>query len=286
MFRYPDKIPVPGERVLTFGNWPYARLRLGREVRDHQLLFLTKHTIVMGVSGEKLLHFNDETVSVHPTRCVVMKRGIYAMSELLPDQAPYEALLMFFNDNILRSFLSQQQLHPGATLDAGPDHIVLNNTPLLTAFREQYLQFFSNETTEPLLQLKIQELFLLMLAGSQRHAVLPFLQSIVYAQPLDLTYIVNTHLFRPLTLEELAKLSGRSLASFKRDFQQQFNCAPKKWINTQRLAHAQTLLQHSGKNVSEVAMECGFENVPHFIRIFKQEFGVTPNSVRAKKAMI
>jgi transcriptional regulator GlxA family with amidase domain len=45
------------------------------------------------------------------------------------------------------------------------------------------------------------------------------------------------------------------------------------------------LLQHSGKNVTEVAMDCGFENIPHFIRIFKQKFGYTPNSLRGKEAV-
>jgi AraC-like DNA-binding protein len=113
--------------------------------------------------------------------------------------------------------------------------------------------------------------------------VLALLQNIAFGQPYDIDFIVRKHLLQPLSLEELAKLSGRSLASFKRDFQQQYNSAPKKWINDQRLEHARLLLQHSHKNVSEIAMECGFENIPHFIRIFKQKFGLTPNSVRTQE---
>jgi AraC-like DNA-binding protein len=139
---------------------------------------------------------------------------------------------------------------------------------------------------ETILQLKLQEVLLLLLAGSHRSQVLQFLQSIVFGQPLNIDYIVRKHLFQPLTLEELAKLSGRSLASFKRDFQQQFQSSPKKWINDQRLEHARMLLHHSGKQVSEIAMECGFDNIPHFIRIFKQKYGITPNSTRAKNAII
>jgi transcriptional regulator GlxA family with amidase domain len=139
---------------------------------------------------------------------------------------------------------------------------------------------------ENILQLKLQELLLLLLAGSHKKQVLNFLQNIAFGQPLDIDYIVRKHLFQPLTLEELAKLSGRSLASFKRDFQQQYQSSPKKWINDQRLEHARMMLHHSNKQVSEVAMECGFDNVPHFIRIFKQKYGTTPNSARTKNAII
>ena len=127
---------------------------------------------------------------------------------------------------------------------------------------------------------------LLLLASPYKHQVLSFLQGIVWGQPQDIGYIVKKHLFQPLSLEELAKLSNRSLASFKRDFQQVFGSAPKKWINDQRLEHARMVLHHSNKQVSEVALECGFENTPHFIRIFKQKYGITPNAIRAKNAIV
>ena len=139
---------------------------------------------------------------------------------------------------------------------------------------------------ESILHLKLQELMLLLLGSPQGKQVLAFLQSIAFGQPVDIDFIVRKHLLQPLSLEELAKLSGRSLASFKRDFQQRYNCPPKKWINEQRLEHARMLLQHSANNVSEVAMECGFENIPHFIKIFKQRFGFTPNSNRGATAVL
>jgi AraC-like DNA-binding protein len=39
------------------------------------------------------------------------------------------------------------------------------------------------------------------------------------------------------------------------------------------------LLLNDDMNVSEVAQACGFENVPHFIKIFKQELGDTAHSL-------
>jgi len=93
-------------------------------------------------------------------------------------------------------------------------------------------------------------------------------------------------LFHQLTLEEFAKLSGRSLASFKRDFQTHYHTSPKKWIHQQRLTHARMLLQTGNQNVSEVAYASGFENIPYFTRSFKKEFGVTPSQARTKSAIV
>jgi AraC-like DNA-binding protein len=209
------------------------------------------------------------------------------MSEKVPEGVDYEALLLFFPDRILQNFLRQHQLQPDKP-DMEAPYLMLPTNDLLNSFREQYLLFFSNRTDnmEAILQLKLQELFLLLLSGEHKDSVLSFFNSITHAHPANLEYILNTHLLQPITLAELAALSGRSLASFKRDFQQYFHCSPRKWINEKRLAHARMLLLNKEMNVSEVAQACGFENVPHFIRIFKQEFGETPHSLRAKKAII
>jgi AraC-like DNA-binding protein len=217
----------------------------------------------------------------------LIKRGIYVMSELMQPGASYEALIIFFTDEFFKKFLHTYNLISDKPV-AAPSHLLIPSNNLLNDYSTQFLGYFGQDlkNIQTILPLKQQELLLLLLAGPHRDKVLSFLQSVAFGQPLDLEYIVKKHLFQPLSLEELAKLSGRSLASFKRDFQQSFQSPPKKWINGQRLAHARNLLQHDGKNVSEVAYECGFENIPHFIRIFKQKYGITPNTVRAKNAII
>jgi AraC-like DNA-binding protein len=218
---------------------------------------------------------------------MIMKRGIYAMSEFVPDGLNYEALLLFFTDEFLKKFLHSYHLTTAQAPETA-SHVVIPTNELLDGFKTQFMGYFGQRVDglETILHLKLQELLLLLLAGPHKQSVLTFLQSIAFGQPLDIDYIVRTHLFQPLSLEELSKLSGRSLASFKRDFQHKYQCPPKKWINEQRLAHARMLLQHTDKQVSEIALECGFENIPHFIRIFKQEYGTTPNTHRAKKAIV
>ncbi len=83
-----------------------------------------------------------------------------------------------------------------------------------------------------------------------------------------------------LTLEEYAKLCGRSLASFKRDFEKIYQTTPGKWLKEKRLAHAKFLLETTDLNISEIVMEAGFENTSHFARIFKNQYGHPPLKFR------
>jgi AraC-like DNA-binding protein len=83
-----------------------------------------------------------------------------------------------------------------------------------------------------------------------------------------------------LSLEEYAKLCHRSLSSFKRDFQKEFSEAPGKWLLHKRLDYAASALRNSKRNVTEIALESGFEDVSHFSRVFKERFGVPPMGYR------
>jgi AraC-like DNA-binding protein len=287
LLRFPDplidKIDID---VLQVGNTPLARYRKATAA-GKRTSFITEHTLIFVLHGHKLLHIEEQTYTTEAGHLVLLKRGIYALSEFVPDGLDYEVLLLFFTDDFIKKFLHAHQLITGKS-PATAAHLVIPANELLNGFKTQFMGYFGKNIKglESILQLKLQELFLLLLGSAQGQQVLEFLQSIAFGQPVDIDFIVRKHLFQPLSLEELAKLSGRSLASFKRDFQHRYNSSPKKWINDQRLEHARLLLLHSGKNVSEVAMECGFENIPHFIRIFKQKFGGTPNSVRTENAII
>ena len=83
-----------------------------------------------------------------------------------------------------------------------------------------------------------------------------------------------------LKMEEFANLSGRSITSFKKDFIGTFKCTPGKWLQKRRLEHAKYLLELTDKNINELVFETGFENASHFIRVFKQAYGLSPLQFR------
>jgi len=84
-----------------------------------------------------------------------------------------------------------------------------------------------------------------------------------------------------LKIEDFAKLCGRSLSVFKRDFNSHFNTTPFKWIKTKRLEYAKELLMESDLNVNQVCFESGFINNSHFIKSFKEKFELPPHQFKS-----
>jgi AraC-like DNA-binding protein len=272
--------------VLKAGDVAFARYK--HETSAHtKTVLLQDNSLIFVIGGHKKLYFNDFSTLVEPGQLLFLKRGLYVMSEFLED-VNYEALIIFIPDAFLKEFSLKHLSKPSGVQYPPLSHLVIPINTLLESFRDQYLGYFDQSLTHlhDILQLKLTELFLLLVSGGNGEEVSRWIQGIAYRQPVNLEYIVKEHLFRPLTLEELAELSGRSLASFKRDFQKRYGIPPKKWINTQRLSHAKMLLHNTSRNISEVAAECGFDNVPYFIRLFKSEFGITPAGWRAKSAIV
>ena len=84
---------------------------------------------------------------------------------------------------------------------------------------------------------------------------------------------MNTNFQFNISLSEFARLTGRSLSTFQRDFKKLFETSPQKWLKDKRLMEAKYLIQEKNKKPSEVYYNVGFENFSHFSTAFRQKFG-------------
>jgi len=94
--------------------------------------------------------------------------------------------------------------------------------------------------------------------------------------------IVYDHIFKNVSIDELARKTNRSLTSFKKEFRRIFTIPPHKWFIRQRLMHARLLLISTSLSVSEIGVECTFPNTSHFIKLFKKEYAMTPAAYRSR----
>ena len=75
--------------------------------------------------------------------------------------------------------------------------------------------------------------------------------------------------------------TGRSLSSFKREFEQTFQTTPMKWIVSRRLEEARRLIEEEKERPLDVYLRVDFKNLSHFSTAFKRQYGYPPSAVSA-----
>lgn len=84
-----------------------------------------------------------------------------------------------------------------------------------------------------------------------------------------------------LTVEQLCKALFMSHSQLHRKLDALTGCSPIKFIRIIRLNKAKDLLKNHTANVSSVAYQCGYNDPGYFARVFKHEYGVTPQEWRS-----
>lgn len=99
--------------------------------------------------------------------------------------------------------------------------------------------------------------------------------------PKILAYI-DIHFLDHIDLDTLSKELGISKFIISRIFSEQFHISFRDYINGQRAAFAHMLLLSTTHPVTDIAFDSGFNSLRSFYRVFKKEYGITPNEFRRK----
>lgn len=86
---------------------------------------------------------------------------------------------------------------------------------------------------------------------------------------------------KPISLAEVAKLTSMTETAFSRFFKLHTGMTFINCLNEIRLGHASRMLIETTHSISEIAYDCGFNNISNFNRIFKHKKGCTPKDLRA-----
>ena len=98
----------------------------------------------------------------------------------------------------------------------------------------------------------------------------------------DALGIVEKHIDDPdFSVEDFSGEIFMNRVTLYRKIQSLTGKPPTEFIRSIRLKRAAQLLEKSGKPVSEIAWEVGFNNPKNFAKQFKEEFGVTPSQYAA-----
>jgi len=250
----------------------------------HKEGYVSTHAITLVLKG--LLRVENEDglfAEVPANKMIFLPKGLYSVSDILPSNGHFEAVVFFFEAELVQELLHAYPLV--ATKEKCISSLVMDLAPPLEVFTESLLKLYGNEKkARPLTRLKLLEfLHLLAEAQADKDCFLNALSTLNNKPRKSLKQFMLANFHKPLNIEDYAYLTGRSLSTFRRDFKSQFGgISPKQWLIDRRLEKAHELLLQYDRNVSEVVQEIGYENIPHFTKAFHKRYGLPPKQYLVK----
>ena len=92
---------------------------------------------------------------------------------------------------------------------------------------------------------------------------------------------IRSHLDQTITVDDLSKEAGMSPSHFGRVFKATVGETPMQYVLAYRIEQAAMMMKDQNRQLSDIAIACGFADQAHFSRSFKQVTGQTPRQFRA-----
>lgn len=235
------------------------------------------------LSGKKGWRSMDQSWTAEAGQTFYVKKGTYFIDQYFEEE--FCMLLFFISDDFIRDTVKQivtEAKLPSAVTGEQPPVMEVENDLILTTYFQSMLTYFTKriKPSDSLLRLKLKELLLNILQSARNPELAGYFRSLQHDLRPSISQIMSKNFCYNLSLAAFAELSGRSLSSFKRDFKKHYHMPPGAWLRQQRLQYARTLLGDTKLTISEICLACGFENLAHFSRVFKEDYNISPSDYR------
>lgn len=91
---------------------------------------------------------------------------------------------------------------------------------------------------------------------------------------------IDEHFTENISIEDMSKIAHMSVSGFAHHFKNVFGLSPIQYLIRLKIGLAQKFLITTDKNITEISMELGYDNVSHFNNQFKRFVGTAPRNYR------
>lgn len=183
----------------------------------------------------------------------------------------------FLLPDFVDDFLGGRKIAHGAG-DQDRRIIALDDHRTFGAFCESLFPLFG----DPLVDrsaVRLKAFKAISLLAGHNAGLLDFLARNSKPVKIDLYEFMLHNAISNYSVADLARLTGRSLSGFKRDFREIFHISPHQWILRQKIDYAERLLKESRMKATEIFHLLGFQELSHFSAAFKKIKGVSPTRI-------
>lgn len=242
---------------------------------------IPRHVLIHVKSGRMFVDDHEKHIEVNAGETVFIRRNHEVrVSKIGDGGCPYSAVSIIFDRIFLKEFFTgipkSERMNHG--INRPDSAVVILGQASLTADAMIGLEHYITEGKLPCekttADIKTDVIANLLLEHEELYPVL-----FDFNEPwkIDILDFMEKHYGSDLSLAELASYTGRSLAGFKRDFARISTLPPQKWIIQRRLDEALRLIVKEKMPVTDACFTSGFKNRTHFVRAFKERFGVAPS---------
>lgn len=97
---------------------------------------------------------------------------------------------------------------------------------------------------------------------------------------------INSNLDGRLTLNDLARSARLSRSRMCSLFKEEMGIPPGRYVKTVRMRKAAELLETTSLTVKQIRGRVGMQDKSHFVRAFKQAYGLAPSGYRARRTLL
>ncbi len=271
----------------------YLRRYVTHTEHGAQWVDLSENLIGLVESGTKNIRYAHANYMVRAGEVYFLAPGKHYVENTPAADGTYQEIVLAFDNRMMAdafstlvSLYGMDVRHPqGGRPDPMLGHVNVRLWPEMQLFFESLRPYIGSEyiNKQPqLMRLKLAEFAYMVIAHKEYGLLHKLLQSVDrLSDPFE--SVIRSSIFDDLTIEALAARTNKSLTSFKNDFQRVFGDTPHRWIVRQRLLHARLLVVSTNKPISQIGYECRFDNISHFIKLFKREFSKTPLALRQEQ---
>ncbi len=252
-------------------------------------LMVNEACFVFNQKGYVQLHASYQNIHFESGEGILMKCGNYVSHwKDTPLTTPSEAIIVHFFPDVLKwvyqndlpLFLLSQKKKPDLTLSK------INSNRLINHFIEGLNILFDSPdlVSEELIVHKLKEI-VLVLFKLDNLEIKDILSSLFEPEQANFKRVIETNLYEPITISELAQLTNQSLATFNRKFKEVFSSSPASYIKNKKLEKAKKMLNSTQLNITEICFDVGFNDLANFSKAFTRQYNISPSNYRNKSEM-
>lgn len=241
--------------------------------------FVPEHIFSYIVSGSQVIYSGGKTYNFKEGDFRFFRKNqLSRFVKQPPSGGEFKSISVSMDQGTLRGLANEYNLQMSKPY-TGENTLLLKPNNLFTNYIDSLTPYINGtgEMNKMLTALKVKEAVMILLETN------PALKDVLFdfSEPgkIDLEAYMNEHYKYNVDITRFAYLTGRSLATFKRDFESIFHITPNRWLQQQRLKDAYFLLKEKGLKVSDVYLEVGFKDFSHFSFAFKKAYGIAPSGL-------